>query len=756
MLDHWLMSMMPAIQSLHGWVYWIALAGALLETVVVLGLFVPGSTLLLLLGALAATGGGPSFLGIYLFGVAGATLGDNINFWLGRRYGRRWTREGLWLLRREHFDAANAFLARHGGKSVFLSRFVPSLKEVVPFVAGTSGMSQRWFFLWNLLGALGWGLQWVGVGYVFARSLNLAQQWMSRSAIAIALLALTALLLWYLRRTMLRHGPGWWAAVVSAAQGLVQVLRENPRLLALGQRYPRLTAWLAARLDRRRFEGLPLTLIGVAFVYLALLFGGLVEDVIVSDPIVLMDHSVAELVAALRTPVWIAVSVWVSGLGVWPVVLAIVLAAGLWLWWSDRRVYLLPLLLSVGGSAAFTFAGKLALHRPRPLDAAVHVASYAFPSGHATVAVSLFGFLAYIGLRELRRWPARVNLFFAWLVLALLIGASRVVLDVHYLSDIFGGYLVGGMWLLAAIGWTEWLRTRRPASPARVGRVPALVGVLLVGVVYAVTTLMYPPRPLHPAPPARVVQTLPRAIEPFLATHLPHTVRTVLGNPAQPLSLALLAGGERKLRTQLVSSGWKQADGSSVGALWRLWRQGLSDLRTPPAPLFWRGNLYTLAFNKAVVDDSCVTPGRQNQAQNAHLSAVNCAFTPNNPSRMRLSDKNSRINQTVGPSKVRRVLTLVLWRTPYRTGSGQWLWVGVVRAYDGMHWYPARRLAPSLDAARAQALRILRERGCLRGSQVMPWVAPQIGKSFTDDPFFTDGQLVLARLNATCRASVGP
>lgn len=709
MLDHWLMSLMPAIQALHGWIYWIALLAALVETVLVIGLFLPGSTMLLLLGALSASAGGPSFLGILVFGVAGATLGDNINYWLGRRYGQRWTRDGLWLLRREHIEKAHAFFDRHGGKSVFLSRFIPSLKEVAPFVAGSVGMSPRWFFLWNLLGALGWGLQWVGAGYVFARSLSLAQQWLSRSAIAMALLALSFVLLWYLRRLMLRHGPAWWAAAVSTSRAFAQILRENPELQALRRRHPRLFGLLAARLERSRFEGLPLTLLGAAFVYLLLLFGGLVEDVIVSDPIVALDHSVVELVAALRTPGWVAASVWISGLGVWPVVLAILLATGFWLWASRRREYVLPLLLSVGGSVAFTFAGKLAMHRPRPLDAAVHEVSYAFPSGHATVAVSLFGFLAYIGLRELRSWPARVNLFFAWVVLALLLGASRIVLDVHYLSDVLGGYLVGDLWLLVAIGWTEWLRSRTPSAPptpVRTGAWIGLAGVLLVAAVYTANTLRYPPQPLQPPAQAQAAHILPQDVQPFLAAHLPHEVRTALGAPAQPLSLALLTGNERQLRALLASGGWQAAGKPSFGALLRLWRQGLSDLRTPPAPLFWNGELYALAFNRAV-----------------------------------------------GQGKARKVLTLMLWRTPYRSRSKQLLWVGIVRAYDGMHGYPARRLAPDLDAARTRTLDSLRRHGCLIDSKTLHWVAPQIGESFTGDPFFTNGRLSLAWLAATCRGA---
>jgi len=694
---------MPFIQHLSGWIYWIAFLAALVETILVVGLFLPGSTLLLLLGALSASGGGPSFLWLLIFAVAGATLGDNVNFVLGRRYGQRWTENGIWLLRREHFEKARAFFSKHGGKSVFFARFIPSLKEVAPFVAGTAGMSRGWFFIWNLLGALGWGLQWVGAGYVFARSLTLAQQWMSRAGLAAALLTISILLLWFLRRWMLRHGPAWWAAVVSVSHALVQAVRENPEVQARVQAHPRVFGTLAARLDRRQFSGLPLTLFGMAFLYLLLLFGGLVEDLIMSDPIVALDHSVAEVMVALRTPAWVTASTWVSSIGVWPVVVAILLAACVWLWLSRRRFYLLPLLISVTGSTVFAFAGKLALHRARPIDAAVHEASYAFPSGHALISVSLFGFLAYIWIREISSWPMRVNIFFAWMLLALSIGLSRIVLGVHFLSDVLGGYLLGGLWLLVAIVWAEWIRTRN--APMKTRSLPFALPLALafVGAVYLGVLLAPARTPPVAISTASIAQLLPPQIDGFLATHLPHYVRSALGGRAQPLSVALLAGDETDLRKALHIDGWTQADPIGGAALWRLTRAGLKDLHAPSVPLFWDNALYTLAFNRQV--------------------------------------------QTTKPPEM---LSLLLWRTSYRNAAGETLWVGIVRAYSGMHWYPARRLSPDLDAAREQALAGLQERGCLASTKRLSWVAPQVGQTFTEDDFFTRGDLILARVNAQC------
>lgn len=83
-------AILPSIEHFHLLGYWIAFFGALAETVLGVGLLLPGSTLLLLLGTLAASGY-LDFGDLLWFAVAGAVLGDNVNYWLGARYGQRWT-----------------------------------------------------------------------------------------------------------------------------------------------------------------------------------------------------------------------------------------------------------------------------------------------------------------------------------------------------------------------------------------------------------------------------------------------------------------------------------------------------------------------------------------------------------------------------------------------------------------------------------------------------------------------------------------
>jgi len=177
-------AILPSIEHFHILGYWVAFFAALLETTLAVGLFLPDSTLLLLLGALAA-GSYLDFGGLLWFAVAGAVLGDNFNYWLGGRYGKKWTRGGVWFLIPSHFEQAHRIFGRHGARGIFLWRFIPSIKEIAPFVAGTMGMNYRQFLFWNFLGAIGWGIQWIGGGYLFGQLLKVAQTWMSRAGMVL-------------------------------------------------------------------------------------------------------------------------------------------------------------------------------------------------------------------------------------------------------------------------------------------------------------------------------------------------------------------------------------------------------------------------------------------------------------------------------------------------------------------------------------------------------------------------------------------
>lgn len=103
--------MLPAIEHFGVGGYWLAFFTALLETMIGIGLILPGSTIILFLGALAARG----YLDIgdlIWFSVLGAILGDNVNYYLGRKYGAQWLKGGFWLFRANHIENAKHFSGR--------------------------------------------------------------------------------------------------------------------------------------------------------------------------------------------------------------------------------------------------------------------------------------------------------------------------------------------------------------------------------------------------------------------------------------------------------------------------------------------------------------------------------------------------------------------------------------------------------------------------------------------------------------------
>lgn len=148
------------------WVYALLFAIIFVETGLVVMPFLPGDSLLFICGALAASGAFPLAVVLPLLMVA-AIAGDALNFWIGSRFGHRIeTRHWRWP-KPQHLRMTHEFFERHGGKTIFIARFVPIIRTLAPFVAGMGGMHYGRFAAWNASGAV----VWVGVvtvaGYLF-------------------------------------------------------------------------------------------------------------------------------------------------------------------------------------------------------------------------------------------------------------------------------------------------------------------------------------------------------------------------------------------------------------------------------------------------------------------------------------------------------------------------------------------------------------------------------------------------------------
>ena len=137
------------------------------ETGLLVGFFLPGDSLLVTLGIVAALPdvGWPAHW-LVLSLCASAVVGDSVGYWIGHKAGPRlFQREDSFFFRRNHLLAAQAFYERHGGKTIIIARFMPFVRTFAPVVAGIGRMEYRRFLAYNVIGGVAWIVSMFLLGY---------------------------------------------------------------------------------------------------------------------------------------------------------------------------------------------------------------------------------------------------------------------------------------------------------------------------------------------------------------------------------------------------------------------------------------------------------------------------------------------------------------------------------------------------------------------------------------------------------------
>ncbi len=188
------------------WMYLIAGGLAFGEAAIMIGVFLPGETALLVAGFFCQQGV-LSLPVMIVVAVLSAIAGDSVGYAVGKRIGPRLRMSRLGGRVGEfRWAKADAFLARHGGKAVFLGRCTALLRALMPGMAGMSGMHYPKFLFWNALGGIVWGAGCVLLGYGFASALDKVSQtltWVPLTVLAVGLLVWGAVKL--RRRRRERH-----------------------------------------------------------------------------------------------------------------------------------------------------------------------------------------------------------------------------------------------------------------------------------------------------------------------------------------------------------------------------------------------------------------------------------------------------------------------------------------------------------------------------------------------------------------------
>lgn len=483
---------------------------SLSESLALVGLLVPGTAMMIGIGALA--GSGALSLSTTLFSaMAGAIAGDSISYWLGRIYHQQI--RTFWPFRNHPkiLIRGEEFFKRHGGKSVFLGRFVGPVRPVIPIIAGMLDMPIKRFVGVNVLSAIGWAFAYLLPGALLGGSLALLHAISARLSLLILLLILSGWLIFKMSRILLH---------------------------------------ILDRLSPQGEQRL-LIFVSISFFLAGGLFLGVLEDVLTLDPLVLADQSIYQLLQSLRTPWGNQLFVAVTELGDSTMNLLVALTILIAFLWQRLFRPAGYWLIAVIGGGVLVQGVKWLVHKPRPITIYQGVSSWGFPSGHTTMSVVIFGFLAILLVHQASLRRSWVQ-FAVALGMILLIAFSRLYLGAHWLSDVLGGLSIGWAWI--ALLSILYLKGKPQAFPPQVILVP-LGLILLLGGSWHISQR-------HEAD---MLRYQPRTISEVISlkdwrdgdwANLPTWRIDLAGEQEQPLTIQF-AGDLQSLANFLTQHGWE-------------------------------------------------------------------------------------------------------------------------------------------------------------------------------------------------------
>lgn len=401
--------------------YWVIGIVAIAEALPLFGTIIPGHTIVILGGFFARLG----LLNIYVvmaIAAVGAIVGDVIAFFLGKKYGLslliNWGK--YFLIKEEQIIKAKAVLERHSGKAIIIGRWSPITRAFVPFLAGASGVRAKAFWIYDIIAGIIWAVVSVCAGYIFGASYMLVAHAIGRFTAMGIIIALLIIFAYHFINNR-RHIFGKYdfhilvvclASLYLFFQTIEDVLAERPFMAAFD----------------------------------------LHVNLIMSHHVVPFFVSSTEIVSGVLSPLTLGIA-------------AVVMTA----WFVYKKhwhnVYISFVAYPFG--LLFDLLLKDAVARARPLNMLVHLADYAFPSGHAVAAGIFFTLIIYFFTHYIKSQHAREFFVVGNVLFIILVCVARVYLNVHWASDVIAGVTFGVFWAtfsILLVHYVEGLTSGRGAK----------------------------------------------------------------------------------------------------------------------------------------------------------------------------------------------------------------------------------------------------------------------------------------------------
>ncbi len=428
----------PCIHWLHLHPNWSGVITFLIvfsETLVVIGSLIPGTVFMTAIGGLIGLGVIPLWPTL-IAAIIGAIVGDGLSFWLGHHYHEHLREMWPFTRLRKWINLGEAFFLRHGGKSIFLGRFVGPVRAFMPVIGGMMQMNTKRYLVANLSASLIWAPLHMLPGYLLGAATKslppeAALKFISFILILLFLIWCTT---WLIKRTLHFIAEKIDSLISKLNQYLMSTTHAFIRLILLDKKQPH---------SHRQLSTLLLALLCL------LLFAFVFNQVSSNGFLIKWNHSVWHLLRSVRNLHLQEILLLITYLGEKKILIFLWLVVFIWTlyqnhWYTAMHWLVLPVLTSATADII-----KNAVAYPRPLGLLLTPSGFSFPSGHTTLAVTFYGLIAVMVADHLPKY--RKSVYFNTSVLIILIGFSRLYLGAHWLTDVLAGVCLGLFWICIAV-----------------------------------------------------------------------------------------------------------------------------------------------------------------------------------------------------------------------------------------------------------------------------------------------------------------
>jgi len=703
-MHDFIVNFIPHLQHLNNWWYLIVFLAAFIESIIIAGYIMPGSTIIIIFWMLA-WGGYYDLWDVFFFSILWNVLWNLISFYIWKRVWNKALKEGFYFIKAEHFVKAEQFFEKHWWKSVLFWKLIPWVKENIPFVVWMLGMWVWKFLFYNILGWIVWSIFFVWLWYIFSSSLVLAETWATRFWYIILVIFLIFGLIYLIKYIFIKY---WRTSIELWKQGILFLFNKflsNKKVKKYIKNHPKKVLFIKNRFDKNSFLGLPFTILFLLIIYILIEYIWIIDTILDWGLITQIDIRLSEFFYYFKDTRLINFFLWISYFWSIRIVILISIITSIILFIKWKRIEILGLFTSIWVATITSSISKIIIARPRPELAVYYETSFSFPSFHATISVALYGFIIWLFLVKVKKWKKRINIIFIWIIIAFLIWLSRLYLNVHYLSDVIAWWFV---WFLGLLFWITivWYlkHINKNNKKKYFKKYNNLISYILVWLWILFAIFQYNSYYNN-------ISFTNNIKEKYISiTNLnnlfknnPHLrfTETITGRSTEPINFIFLAKDKGDLLLLFKKSWWSEAAKLWRTAIKNMW-ENLFDHKkynnAPITPLYWNKKIQVFWFQQLPRKDTI---------------------------------------------KLRHHIRI--WKTDYKLWDYHifvWCWI-----YDDwLKWGITHKISPNLDKEREYIFNSLEKSGLIKSEkkvQLEKWFE---WTNFSWDSFFTDGKTYILKI----------